>query len=149
LAVFSFAELEAEPGVDDFLADADGGISRGERWGLFERLSAAGEAAMAFDDEGSAAELGEGGVIWLSFDEDKVAAAMLIAGVKEAVFERFFVGKEEEAFGVHVEAAEGEALGWEVEFFERALSFVAGVGVELAENTVGFVEGDEHGVMIS
>ncbi len=146
LAVFAFAEFEAEPGVDDFLANPNGGITVGDGWGLLEGLGAAGHAAVTLDDEGSAAELGEGGFVWDAFDEDEVAAAVGVAGVEELVFERFFVGEEEESFGVHVEAAEGEALGREVEFLEGALSFVAGVGVELAEDAERFVEGNEHGL---
>ncbi|MFT6179327.1 MAG: hypothetical protein ACJAQT_000240 [Akkermansiaceae bacterium] len=145
MAVFTFAEFEADPGIDNFLANADGGIARGKRGGLFEGLGAAGSAGVAFDDDGSATEFGERGFIGDSFDEDEVAAAVLIARIEEAIFERFFVREEKEAFRVHVEAAEREAFWREAEFLESALSFVAGVGIELAENSVGFVEGDEHG----
>ena len=146
LPVFAFAELEAEPGVDDFLANADGGIAVGDGRGLLEGLGAAGHAAVTFDNESSAAELSEGCFIWDAFDEDEVAATMVEAGIQQAVFERFLVGEEEEALGVHIETAEREALRREIELLEGALSFVAGVGIELAEDAEGFVESNEHGV---
>ena len=113
-------------------------------WRLLERLGTAGEAFVAFDDDGAAAELGEGSFIGLALDEDEVAAAVIEARVEKAIFEGLLVGEQEEAFGVHVEPAQREALGREVVFLESALSFIAGVGVELAEDAVGFVEGDEH-----
>ncbi len=69
---------------------------------------------------------------------------MLETRIEKAILEGLFVGEQEESFRVHVEAAEREASGREVELFQRALTFVSGVGVELAEHTIGFVEGDEH-----
>ena len=111
---------------------------------MLERFGTAGETFVAFDDDGAAAEFGEGGFIGLAFDKDEVSPAVLVAGIEEAVFEGFFVGEEEESLGIHVEATEREAFGWEVEFLEGALAFIAGVGVELAEDPVGFIEGDEH-----
>jgi len=63
LAVFAFAEFESEPGIDDFLANADGGIAVGVGRGLLESLGAAAQAFVTFDHDGSAAEFGEGGFI--------------------------------------------------------------------------------------
>ncbi len=99
---------------------------------------------MAFDHDAAAAELCESGFIGLSFDQDEVAATVVVAGIKETIFQGFLIGEEEEAFGVHVEASEGEALWREVELLERALAFVTRICVELAEDAVGFVESDQH-----
>ena len=74
----------------------------------------------------------------------EVTAAVLVAGIEKAIFERFFVCEKKEPFGVHVESSEGKAPRREVEFLQSALPFVPGVGIKLAKNTVGFVEGNEH-----
>lgn len=63
---------------------------------------------MSFDDEAALAEFFEGGGKREAFDESEVASAVAIFGVEEAVFEGFFVGEEEETFGIEVESADGE-----------------------------------------
>lgn len=144
LAVFAFAEFEADPGVDDGFAKSDGWVAFGDAGVLLEGAGAAGEATVAFDDDLSATKFFEGGLIGFAFDEDEVATAVLVFGIEEAVFESFFVGEKEEAFAIHVKAAEWEALWGKGKTLQGVLFFFPGVGVELAEHSVGFVEGDEH-----
>ena len=101
---------------------------------------------MPLDDKFSAAELGHGLFRGLSLDKNEVTAAMLELGMKEAVFERLFVGEEKQAFRVHIEPTKRENFRRKVEFLEGTVLFVTRVRIELAENAVGLVEGDKHGV---
>jgi len=144
LAVLAFSKFEAKPGIDDIFSISDRRITIGNWWGLLKGFGPAGEALVTFDDESAAAKFGESGVIGLSLHKDEVAAAVGVAGIEKAIFERFFVCEKKEPFGVHVESSEGKAPRREVEFLQSALPFVPGVGIKLAENTVGFVEGNEH-----
>lgn len=146
LAVLALAEFKTEPGIDNGLTNANRRIAFGEAGVLFENLCAAGQAAVAFDDEFPAAEFGHGRIGGLPFDKNEVPAAMLELGMKEAVFECLLVGEEKQAFRVHVQSSQRENLWREVEFLEGAMLLVARVRVELTEDTVGLVKGDEHGV---
>lgn len=101
---------------------------------------------MTFDDEGAAAKFFQGRWIGLALDQDEVATAVLEAGIEKTIFEIFFVGEKEKPLGVHVESPERQAAGRKGEFREGPLPLLAGIGIELAQNAVGFVEGEEHGV---
>lgn len=70
LTIFSFAQFEAEPSVDDVFAEADGRVALGEGRSVFEGFGATGKAAMAFDADASGTQFVERGVIWDAFDED-------------------------------------------------------------------------------
>ncbi len=96
------------------------------------------------DLKGAAAEGFEGLFIRDPFDKDEVAAAVLVARVEESVLERLFISEKEEPFRVHVEPPERETFWREVEFRQSPLVVRIRVLVELAEDSVGLVEGDEH-----
>ena len=143
LAVFALAEFEGEPGGGDVVSLADGRVARGEIGIGIEEFGAAGEGAVAADLD-AGAENFEGRFVGDAFDLDGVAAAVAEFRVKELVDDLVLVGEEEEAFGVEVEATDGEDGVGEIEFGEGALGGFVGVLVELAEDAEGFVEGEEH-----
>ena len=127
------------------MADADWWLTVWKIRCLFKSFGPAGEAAIVFDFDGAAAELIECFLIWNSFNEDEVAAAVLVARVEKPVLERLLIGKKEESFRVHIESPEWETFRRKTELLQSPLFFLIRVRVELAEDTVGFVKGDEHG----
>jgi hypothetical protein len=145
LAVLSFPEFEADPGVDDFLTDAHGRVAVGNVRCSFQAPGPAGKAAMPFDDDGSAAQFFHRVFIGFSLDQDKVASTVFVAGVEQLVFKRLFIGKKEESLRIHIEPPKRETFRRKTKILERALVLLTGVRVELAEDSVGFVERDEHG----
>lgn len=71
---------------------------------------------------------------------------MGVARIEEAGVETGLVAEEQEALAVGVEAAEGVNAGGQAEVGERA-PFGAGLGRELREDAVGFVEREQHGTI--
>ena len=100
---------------------------------------------MTLDHNGPAAKLFQSGVVGLAFDQNEIAATMLEARVEKPVLKRLLIGQEEQSFGIHVESAHGDASFWKVETGEGLLFFLAWVGIELTQESVGFVEGKKHG----
>ena len=152
LAIAAFVEGEFEPAGGDVLADADRGIAGGDEegcgsgrdgraarapWFWVDAGGLGGEGLAAFDDN-AGAKFFEGGLGDFAFDLGPVGAGVGVFGVEELGVEAGFVGEEEEAFAVAVEAAERVDGFWEAEFGQGALSGV--VGGELGEDAVGFVQ---------
>lgn len=73
-----------------------------------------------------------------------VAAAVSVAGVEEAVDDCVFVCEEKKPLRVHVETTYWEDLVGQVEFPECPLVRFVRILVELTENAVGLVEGEQH-----
>lgn len=91
-------------------------------------------------------EAGEGVGGGDAFDEGPVFAFVGVARIEQAGVEAGLVGKEEEAFAVGVETAERVNAGRQARRAEIGEGFPRGTGLggELREDAVGFVEGDEH-----
>jgi hypothetical protein len=86
LAVFSFAEFKAEPGIDDAFSIADGRVTIGDRRSLLEKFGSAGKAGVPFYDEAPAAKLFKGSRGGFSFHEDEITTAVFEARIEEAIF---------------------------------------------------------------
>lgn len=164
LSVFAFVEFEGDPAIRHGFAVSDGRVACGQdERGLgaegdgvlggvgpgredlgwwFEETGAAGSGEVVADAH-AAFELAEGFRGWDAFDLDPVFARVCVARVEDTCGEGGFIGEEEKAFGVGVEAADGVDAGWEPELCEGQLAGV--IGCELGEDAAGFVEGDEHG----
>ena len=69
---------------------------------------------------------------------------MLEARVQQFVFESFLVGEKKKTFRIHIQTSKGQDFGREIEFLQSPLPSVSGIGVELAQDAIGFVESDEH-----
>jgi len=136
LAVAAFAEGEFEPAGGDVLAVADRGIAG---WKVGADLSGFGREGLAAFYDKAGAELLEGGIGDFAFDLGPVGAGVGVFRIEEFGVEAGFVGEQEEAFAVAVEAAEGVDTGGKTEFGKGALSGV--VGGELGEDAERLVEG--------
>ena len=146
LAIFSLREFKGEPGVGDGFSHADGRDARSDDGSGIEEVRAAGQGAVIVDRDAAAGEAGEGIRGRGSFDLRPVFAAVGVAGIEQPGVETGFVAEKEEALAVGVEAAEGVDAGGEGEVGERA-PFRAGLGRELREDAVGFVEREQHGTI--
>ena len=146
LAVFSLREFEGEPGVGDGFSHADGRDARSDGGSGIEQARATGQRAIVVDRDAAAGEAGEGIRGRGAFNLRPVFAAMGVARIEEAGVETGLVAEEQEALAVGVEAAEGVNAGGQAEIGERA-PFGAGLGRELREDAVGFVEREQHGTI--
>jgi hypothetical protein len=144
LAVAAFVDAEFDPEILDGFSQADGGIAwRDERVG-FADVGVGGEGGFAVEGDATA-EAGEGFFIWEALDEDEVGFWNVVVGIEEADGPGGFVGEEEEAFRVGVEAADGVGVFWKSEVGEGAVG--TAVGRELGEDAVGFVEGEDQRIL--
>lgn len=141
LAIAAFDEFEFDPAVGDVLAKADGRIARGDdRLGIEERDSAwPGAVILDGDTRGELLEGFRGGD---PFDLGPVGAGVAALGIEQAGIQAGFIAEQEQALGVGIESAEGVDVGWKTEPGEGTVGRT--VGGELAEDTVRFVEGDQH-----
>jgi len=146
LAVFSFDEFEGEPGVGDGFSHADGRVARGEGGSGIDEARATGQRAVIVDHDTAAGESGEGFGGGRALDLGPVFAAMGVARIEQSGVEAGLVAQEEQALAVGVEATEGVDAGGQGEVGERA-PFRAGLGRELREDAVGFVEREQHGTI--
>jgi hypothetical protein len=80
----------------------------------------------------------------LPFHQDEITTAVFKARIEQAVFKFLFVSEKKETLRIHVETTHGKAAGRKGKFSQGALVLLSRIGVELAENPVGFVEGEEH-----
>jgi len=141
LTVAAFDEFEFDPAVGDILAKTDGRIARGDdRLGIEERDPAGTGAVILDGDTGS--ELLEGFRGGNPLDLGPVGAGMAAFGIEQAGIQAGFIAEEQQALGVGIESAEGVDVGWKTEPGEGTVGRT--VGGELAEDTVRFVEGDQH-----
>jgi hypothetical protein len=143
LAVFAFGEFEGEPGVGNVFADANRWVALREVRRCIEKVGTAGERAVFAERDTAGGKAGEGVGRRDAFDLGEVFPRVGVAWVEEAVDEGAFVGEEEKALAIGVETADGVDARREVEGGERA-PLRAGLGGELGEDAVGFVEGEEH-----
>ena len=74
-----------------------------------------------------------------------VFAAVGVLGIEEAVVQRGLVAEEKEAFGVGIEATERIDVAGQIEVGEGAPTR-SGLGGELREDAVGFVESEKHAI---
>lgn len=151
LTVFAFVEDEREPGVGHVFAETHGRIARRERGGLgvgevadFER------SAGVVGQSHAGGEAGEGVVNGNTFHENPVFAFVGVARIEKLRIEAGFVGKQQKAFAVGVEPAEGinarrQARGEAAEGSPGR----ARLGSELREDSVGLVKGEEHGFRVA
>jgi hypothetical protein len=146
LAVFSFDEFEGEPGVGDGFSHADGRDARSDGGSGIEQARAAGQGAVVVDRDAAARETGEGIGGRGAFNLRPVFAAMGVAGIEQPGVEARFVAEEQQALAVGVEAAERIDAGGQAEIGERSPTR-AGLGRELREDAVGFVEREQHGTI--
>ena len=144
LAVFPLDEFEGEPRVGNFFSNADRWIARGDGGRVVEETRAARERVVVVDGDAAAGEARESFGGREAFDLRPVFAAMSVRRIKEAVVQTRFVGEQKQALGVGVEAAECIDAAREGEVGERAPAR-AGLGRELREDAVGFVQGEKHG----
>ena len=146
LAIFSLREFEGEPGVGDGFSHADGRDARSDGGSGIEQARATGQRAVVVDRDAAAREAGEGIGGRGAFNLRPVFAAMGVAGIEQPRVETGLVAEEQEALAVGVEAAEGVNAGGQAEIGERA-PFRAGLGRELREDAIGFVEREQHGTI--
>lgn len=147
LAVFALVQGEGEPFVGHVFAEAHGRIARRERGDL-----AGGHPTHAHGSAGvvgefhAGGEAGEGFVGGHAFDEGPVFAFVGVARIEEAGVEAGLVGEKEEAFAVGVETAERIDARRQARRAEIGEGFPRGTGLggELRENAVRFVEGEKH-----
>lgn len=152
LAVFAFGEFKREPAGGDVVANANRRVPRRdarnfERAGI-EQRRATRERAMSADHHAAARELRERGRRWDVFNLHVVFARVRTRGIEKAPGEGAFVGKKQQAFAVGIEPANRINMRWQrrgcCDVRKRAPAR-AGLGRELREHAVGFVERDEHG----
>jgi hypothetical protein len=86
LAVFSFAEFKAEPGIDDAFTIADGRVTIGDRRSLLEKFGSAGKAGVPFYNEAPVAKLFKRSRLGFSFHEDEITTAVFEARIEETIF---------------------------------------------------------------
>jgi len=141
LAVFAFDQFEGNPAVGDAFALADGWNSRWNGRLRFKQPGAAGKGFAALN-ENSASELRKGLRGGEVFDLGPVFPFVGVARLEETGVPVGFIAQEQETFRVGVETANGVNPGGKVKFRERAVRRT--VRGELGEDTVGFMEGDEH-----
>jgi len=81
-----------------------------------------------------------------AFDEGPVFAFVGVARIEQAGVKAGFVGEEQEALAVGVEATEGINARWQVRRAEIGEGFPSGAGLggELREDAVGFMKGEKH-----
>ena len=99
---------------------------------MFAECDAAGSEAGEGFDRGDALHLGV------------IFAWMGMPRIEQAINESAFVREEEKAFAIGVETADRVDARRQIEFGECA-PVGAGLGGELREDAVGFVESEEHG----
>jgi hypothetical protein len=143
LAVFAFGEFEGDPGVGDVFAETDRWIAWREIGRCIEKPGTAGERAVFAERDAAGGEAIDGIGARDAFDLSVVFARVRMAWVEKAIDEGAFVGEEEQAFAIGIEAADGIDARREAELGECA-PCGAGLRGELREDAVGFVEGEEH-----
>ncbi len=70
---------------------------------------------------------------------------MGVLGVEQSRVEAGFVTQQQQSLGIGIEPPQGVDVGWQAEVCERAPART-GLGRELREHAVGFVQGDQHGI---
>jgi hypothetical protein len=86
LAVFSFSEFKAEPGVDDAFSIANGRVTIGDRRSLLEKFGSAGKAGVTFYDDAPAPQLFKRSRRGFSFYKDEITTAVFEARIEEPIF---------------------------------------------------------------
>lgn len=145
LTVFSFDEFEGEPRVGDIFPDADGRNPRGDGRGGLKQAGATRERAIGVEGDAAMGEVSESVGGGLAFDLGPVFAAVGVLGIEQAVVQPGLIAEQEQAFGVGIEATEGIDAAGQVEVGEGAPTR-PGLGSELREDAVGFVESEKHAV---
>ncbi|MEN9841075.1 MAG: hypothetical protein RL376_875, partial [Verrucomicrobiota bacterium] len=147
LAVFTFVEGQGKPGIGHVFAKAHGRHAVRKAVDLGLRYAAHADGRTGVVGQAHAGrETGEGGDVGDAFHLHPVFAFMGMAGVEQAGVETGFVGEEEQALAVGVEATQGVDAGrqFRADIGEGA-PLRTGFGGELGEHAVGFVESEEHG----
>ena len=142
LTVFAFGEFEGEPAVANVFPYANRWVAWSDAGRCIETAGTAGKGAVVADGHAEC-ECFEGGSVGDAFDLDPVLARVCVPRIEETVDERTLVGEEEQAFAIGIEAADWVDARREFEIRERRPRGT-GLGRELREDAVGFVEGDEQ-----
>jgi hypothetical protein len=147
LTVFPFGESNLKPSVRNLLTNPYRGIPR---WNLRPGVKygcLAGTAAITPDDNRAAAECGKRLRIRDTLHLNMVCSGMCVVGGKKFPVHSGLVGKQEQAFGVHIQPAHGIHTLGETEFSEGSLTRL--VGSELGEDAIWLVECDDQWDVLS
>ena len=144
LAIFPLGEFQGDPSVGYGLTNPNRWHAGRYRGRGIEQLSATRTSHGAVQFNLSGREAREGFGRRATFDLNPIFAAMALAWIEQFGIQSGLVAEKQKALAVGVEAAQGVDAARKFEIGERA-PLRTRLGGELRQDTVGFVEREEHG----
>ena len=146
LPVFSFCQLEADPGIGNAFTKTNRRIPGGQGGLGFQKPGPAWKG-FAFLNEQSLGKFFQGIGGRDSFDLSPIGPGVALFRIEQPTVQAGLITEEKKSFGVRIQPAEGIDVFRKAELGEGLVR--GAIRGELGKNPVGFVKGQEHSEKIS
>ena len=146
LPVFSFCQLENDPGIGNAFSKTNRGIPGGQGGLGFQKPGPAWKGFASLDEQ-SLGKFFQGIGRWDSFDLGPIGPGVALFRIEQPTVQAGLITEEKKSFGVRIQPAEGIDVFGKAELGEGSVR--GPIQGELGKHPVGFVKGQEHSGKLS